>query len=387
MEKRLVFMQVTPVFPTFVKKWCLEELYDLGYETVVADFSPVVNRETDSYLTQARMKDIPELNIRYKRFFSWNQIEEFFGKNKEKSFFFTMFYNYYQVKNIFFLLKKYEIRHACLSGISSEFGVGDAECEVIPLADRLKYKHIKEAIYNRLLTKIIPRKKPDFIAIGSRKNEEYHCRMNQCKKGVKRIYAYSYDYENYLRASAYNNDNRAYCVFMDLYIPYHPDFVIEGSIKVNPKSYYRELNLIFDAIRKEYNLDVIIAAHPRADYLDKKECYPGCKIFYGESASLVKGAKLVLAQFSNSISYAVMGNKPVIIINNKSISRIRWFDEKCKKYAEVLKLKIVSSPEDIRGDLYEYNQDVYQKFMKERVTYNIQKSPCLWKIITDNICL
>lgn len=108
-----------------------------------------------------------------------------------------------------------------------------------------------------------------------------------------------------------------YCVFVDDYLPYHPDFGIGGSKTVNAAMYYSGLNEFFDKVESKFGTTVIIAAHPKAVY--DPSPFEGRKVLMNETNALVKDALVVFAHASTAVSFAVFHKKPLCLIFNDEI--------------------------------------------------------------------
>jgi hypothetical protein len=112
--------------------------------------------------------------------------------------------------------------------------------------------------------------------------------------------------------------NDDYLVFIDQYIPYHPDFVSRGiDLKFTPKEYYEELNNALDFISKKTGLKVQIAAHPRR-VGEEDYNFP---LNRNATANLVKHSKLVLAHYSTAVNFAAIHRKPLAFLNSDLLNR------------------------------------------------------------------
>lgn len=382
-SRKYVFLQVTPVFDTFVKKWCIDELYSLGVECIICDLTQVVNPRLDAYLKQKRLESDKYVGIEVCKIKSYTELNEFFLQNCESRVFFTMFYNAYETRKIFSLIKETKVDYVCLTGVSSELGIDDTINDELSLIKKMRLQHIKAVLYNRLLRKVNTPHDPLFIVLSSRINENYQCWRNDCEN-VERVRLHSYDYENYLRTKPYAN-SESYVVFLDSNVPYHPDFVVDSSLKVDEKEYYKQLNEIFDEIERKLGLKVIIAAHPRADIEIETKMFDNRKIVLGDSAALIKGACLVLAHFSNSIAFGVMAHKPITLICNEELVKVEFFKNKCYKYSRALKLPIIHDGSSVDESLLIFDDSMYEKFLMERITYEEKDEPCFWKDIVLKI--
>jgi hypothetical protein len=137
---------------------------------------------------------------------------------------------------------------------------------------------------------------------------------------IVRINSSDYDqYQKILKDDGNHVNETSYCVFLDEYLPYHPDFKIMGLNTVLPEPYYKSLNQFFSRVESLYNVKVIVAGHPKAQYSINP--FDGRDICFFETAKLVRGASLVLAHMSTSVSFAVLFNKPVLFFFNNEIQR------------------------------------------------------------------
>ena len=59
-------------------------------------------------------------------------------------------------------------------------------------------------------------------------------------------------------------------------------------------SYYRNLEFFFKKFEEKYNLEIIVAAHPRSDYKTNNLLAKERKFFINQTPELVKNSKIVL---------------------------------------------------------------------------------------------
>jgi len=108
-------------------------------------------------------------------------------------------------------------------------------------------------------------------------------------------------------------------VFIDDYLPGHPDFVSQGARTLEPDRYYCALNGFFDRVEGALGVPVLIAAHPRAEY--RNNPFGGRRIVTGATPALVRRASLVLAHASTAIALAVISERPLCILTNDDVAR------------------------------------------------------------------
>lgn len=111
-----------------------------------------------------------------------------------------------------------------------------------------------------------------------------------------------------------------YCVFIDDYLPHHPDFCITGSPTVDAAKYYVALNRFFDRIEQRLGTAVVVAAHPRAVYAANP--FEGRLVVAGETNALVKNARIAFAHMSTAVSFAVLHRKKLCLIHSADIRRV-----------------------------------------------------------------
>jgi hypothetical protein len=103
-------------------------------------------------------------------------------------------------------------------------------------------------------------------------------------------------------------------VFLDDFLPFHPDFAMHGRTSVSPEPYYRQLCRFFDLAEKRWGLRFVIAAHPRSSYADHP--FGGREIVRGRTAELVRDADVVAAHGSTSVSFAIIYGKPICLLHS-----------------------------------------------------------------------
>ncbi|CAA7614380.1 hypothetical protein [Magnetospirillum sp. SS-4] len=137
-------------------------------------------------------------------------------------------------------------------------------------------------------------------------------RNNLVGPDTKVIATHSWDYDTLLRAvPSEAAADLPQAVYLDQYLPFHPDTIAMGYRAPDPALHYRQLEGLFRRIEAEYGLEVVIAAHPRADYGDKPFAYPGRRVLFGRTAELIAQSRLVLGYVSTALGIAAALNKPI----------------------------------------------------------------------------
>lgn len=195
------------------------------------------------------------------------------------------------------------------------------------------------------------------------------------------------DYDQYQKI---NSGNLApivsgrYAVFLDIYLPYHADAKVVGWSSVKPDAYYASLNQFFALLEKKYNIEIVIAAHPRADYRTLNP-FNGRRIFHGRTPELVKDADFVISHSSTSQSYAILNQKPIVFIyTNEMLSVYRYtymneiYDAARHLNAAIYNIDEISNSEQIT--IKAADPECYESYK-----YNYLTSPESEHVLTQEI--
>lgn len=114
-----------------------------------------------------------------------------------------------------------------------------------------------------------------------------------------------------------------YFLFLDEDLIYHTDFISRNEIVENEEIYYEELNSFFLYLKKIFNVEIIIAAHPRANINHTKNKFPKFKVYQNDTVNLVKYSKACITSASTSSNFAVIFHKPIIFITTNRMKKTR----------------------------------------------------------------
>jgi len=123
------------------------------------------------------------------------------------------------------------------------------------------------------------------------------------------------DYDHYMRvrqgkrlAPAGRN-----AVFLDINLPHQSDLLICGLPVVAATAYYHSLNRFFDLVESQFELKIVIAAHPKSDY--DESTFHGRTLYRDRTAELVRDTEFVITHTSTALSYAILNLKSVLFIH------------------------------------------------------------------------
>ncbi len=214
-------------------------------------------------------------------------------------------------------------------------------------------------------------------------------RNNLLGPSTRNIEAHCHDYDLFLREKAAITGERDQAVFLDQYVPFHADFRVLNAAPIDPETYYGNLRRVFDRIEGELGLQVVIAAHPRADYGDGDTYFGDRLVVKGRTAKLVGESRLVLAHNSVSIAFAVMFRKPILLLVTEAMYRRHVYQKHIfDGFSEELNvpLQFFDDPESVampRG--LEPDEDCYDRFLATYCRCPNAPEKTYWDIVLDAV--
>lgn len=248
------------------------------------------------------------------------------------------------------------------------------------VADKLKHYKLKYATEEIKGATLV-------LAGGAESINQYHYPMDE---NTEILWLHQLDYDNYLREVALPAREEDKAVLLDVCMLHHSDaLAMNVRYEVDWGVYYSNLNKLFDLVERDLGLKVEIAAHPRSAYNDQNNPFGKRPVRKFETARAVKEAKLVIADQSTAINYAVLFNKPVIfivsnemgdagdVINRNVRTLAAWLG---KDVINIDNIKTIDWNKELR-----INQDRYDKYKYSYI--KTPKSPMLpyWQIVADRL--
>lgn len=379
LDYSLVFLFDTPALQNDISKFRLDELKKHVDRIIVCDLSPVLNPSINKSVTAKRLdSDLFEVLIMHTK----EEIKNFISVHRKHYFYFPMFDDYYDVRFVYYLFSRFGILYGYVNNLNPD--VADKGIPKINFSlNNISIYRFKRAFYNRIIRKL-NRKNPArlYFYTNELSREHYFWRCN-CKKGItKECGVHSFDYDRFLAANIINKER--YAVYLDVYVPYHPDFIGHDT-GIDPERYYDNMNQIFNAIEKKYNCKVLIAAHPRANYKDKKYSFSQEKIIYGQTAELVKGAIFLIGSFSTTNQMAVMANKALVIVCEEESTKNEYCNSICVKQAEFFGCDIIRNKEEVERTNIIINDELYKDIRKKYICVDNATNADLWLKILKQV--
>jgi len=201
----------------------------------------------------------------------------------------------------------------------------------------------------------------------------------------------SFDFDSYrITSNCENLIKGRYCLFLDEYLPFHPDFELLGIKTVESEKYYNSLNKFFDKIENKFCIKVVIAAHPKADKYKTSNFFYEREVYFDRTAMLTKYSEFTIAHCSTSVSFSVLNNKPIWFLYSNPIQLImpNYF-RFILNFSEVLSGLIVNIDNYELSNLYipQINSNKYSNYKYNYLTSesseNRNSSDIFLEVITN----
>jgi hypothetical protein len=231
----------------------------------------------------------------------------------------------------------------------------------------IKFKEIIQHVLNKILLKyylIFGINPASIIILAGEKSEG--APTYPVNKTTKQLWAHMMDYDIYLQNNIQHNDScKNFGVFLDEYLPFHPDFYYQGiDFPISPKDYYPKICNFFESLEKRMNMKIVIAAHPKSDYDNLPDYFCGRTIIKGETARLVKESSFVIAHMSTSINFAVLYHKPILFITTDELQKMTSGKNITGLYIQVIASELGKMPINI-DRISEFNWDKEMEINEE----------------------
>jgi hypothetical protein len=224
----------------------------------------------------------------------------------------------------------------------------------------------------------------DLILAGGEKSLQFN-RRYPTGTNSEILWVHATDYDIYLKEKKVPSVERSIAVFLDEYLPFHPDIkILDVPFSIDSDRYYQLLNKFFDAVERKLGLKVVIAAHPRSRY--DGNYFAGRECVKGETARLVKNSRLVLAHGSDALNFANLFRKPVIFLSSRELDK-SYFGPVIRTMANWFGKKPVFIDEnEIDWDReLKISIDHYEKYRRAYIKTNHSEELPFWQIVANRL--
>lgn len=202
---------------------------------------------------------------------------------------------------------------------------------------------VLDALCHKIFIKILPDQTPDFALVSGNSWRAYP-RFSRAKKIIP---AHSFDYDRYLQLkSAPPLRGFDYAVYLDENITDHEDNVELGyTSPVTAKKFLSSFNRFLDAFERASGMPVLVAGYPTRRQESRHGMFGGREMIYGQTAELIRDAKVVFAHASTAISFAVVWRRSIIFLTSDEMTQ-SWYQPWIAAPCNILKSALVNIGND-----------------------------------------
>jgi hypothetical protein len=382
------------------QKFGFETLLEQNANLKVLDLSPLVSARNDKNAVFLAADYIKKIN-------SYAELEEEI-KNSEESAIYIDNINgingfQWQGREIFRLFKKHQVRYVVVevgalpifTALSTKTVLNKIKklFNLPKLLAYLKWRMGKMIVYYQW--KLLRRYQlPEKIYIGnSEMRHHYVSKYSLDSSNVISIHSFDYDrYLNYLRSGKeIFFPNEKVIVFLDQMLATHCDFGKSVSFSpVTAENYLPALNNFFDILERRLGMKVVIAASPRADYENKPSIFGSRRIVSGKTLEVVAESALVLAHTTTALSFAVLFDKPILMLTTKEMSAATGYANFLDNMAASLKLTPLCI--DDANEINKFNFEAYTQWPRNYDDYKYKyvmtentEDKLTWEILLETL--
>jgi hypothetical protein len=396
MIKNIIFLIESPFNKRDYKRFGSETLIKSGFDVEFWDFTPFINPIVFE-------KYIPPDSFTFdglKLFYSKNSAIEAIEKlSYQKTLIVTFLSFQIGTLEIYKALSSRNLVYGSIAcgALPSAFGLENKEKKLNYLISGLVLKLFRDpssltrSIFSRLSPKLFGVKPMNFLILGGEKS----VKRRPIAKNTNLIHGCTFDYDLYLQNERgdSNSDSqyKGNIVFLDEYLPFHPDFLQMGvATPCDPEQYYPKLVDFFQKLEHVLDSRVVIAAHPRSHYESHPDYFDGRDVVRGATQSLVKNSKCVITHGSTSVSFAVIYRKPILFATLNCIKNYSQYplSQTYNAIAHSLgkgQISLDSSENiDWQAEL-EVNQQAYKLYLDSYIKSPLAPEKTCWEIFAEYV--
>lgn len=220
------------------------------------------------------------------------------------------------------------------------------------------------------------------------KQSKYFKRKNQ---KIKIVEAHSFDYEKFY-TEPYKKNRQNKILFIDENIYDHQDYLYAGEKPPDgKKDYFKKIKILFEKLEKNFKLKVCVAEHPKSRYTNKQriDFFGNRECKKGKISTLIANSKVTLTHCSTAVSFAVLHEKPIILLTTDNLEKSAYKDI-IKKFAFILKAPLLNidkiHQENKAFKIPKVNKNAYHQYKRNYISCKPpHETKSLWEIIYQNI--
>jgi hypothetical protein len=383
--KRIVYFVESYFNARDYERFGIQTFIDNGYDVEVWDFTPFM--ASGSYLEKISPPDFE--CSQWILFQNKRDAIEAVSKLTQTCFVISLIHYAPESLRIHRLLSKKEIPY-CVDTMALP-AVDHAELDVSVRINRklrvLNCKVLLNTFFYRIPHKALGVRSADYVLA---RGEKYGTPGLVVNEKAEIIWAHSYDYDTCLKEADNNPEDESNTgVFIDEYLPFHPDYAYMGfQAPVTPEEYYPKLCRFFRYLEDDFGFEIVIAGHPRSRYEDHPDYYEKRPIYRGKTISLVKKSKFVIMHTSTAINFAVLYKKPVVFVTTDKYNE-GWTEDPTPDW---LAGYFGKTPHNLDYPLHfnlheelHVDEKVYNAYRNAYIKKDGTKNLFSWQILADRI--
>ena len=383
MINKIIFFITSPFNQRDYKRFGIEILQTNGFEVEVWDFTPFLKQEVWNRVV------VPD-PINWDKYISFSSLGD--AKSAASgitsdTFVVCMIGYSFGTFSVYKILSKNKLPYCVF--MANALPPPNNEKKMLDLLHRIgnaTFGQIIDNLFLRIPYKWLGVRPATIILAGGSASTHYKYPID---KKTETLWLHTLDYDIYLDELkvAVETDDKL-CVFLDEYVPFHPDYIHSGlSVPAISDEYYPNICKFFDFIENKYNVHVVIAAHPRSKYEEHPDYFGGRPVIRGKTVELVRKSKFIIAHSSTSINFAVLFHKPMIFITSNRLKE-SWMGPFIELMASMLGKKTIDVDNSLRIDWGEellVNKDAYLYYKHNYIKKNGTENLLFWQIFTNHI--
>jgi hypothetical protein len=230
--------------------------------------------------------------------------------------------------------------------------------------------------------------KPQIAILGT-KNDLIAYNYPIPKNGI--TYFHNENYEKIIHLTQ-NITKGNTLVFVDQYLPWHPDTLVFDKWKMNPETYYTKIAKFLIEIGTQLDLKPIIAAHPKTTENIIEPYVQGIPLIYGRTPDLIANAGLVVQHSSLTIEQAIIMEKPILlvmcdeILNSPIEQAVKLFASNLD--GKILNIETFSSQKSSSQQISDYiinHKNQYRNYIRKNLKEPNSEKISYWEFIAQTI--
>ena len=401
----LIFVFPYSITAWDAKRYGFEYLLQQNIHLIVLDLSPLVPSRSDagkSFLTKDYIIKIS----------SYSSLEQFVKRYSNSAIFIDCINGLaglrWKTRHIFKIFKRHNIRYFIVEIGSLPLVTSNHN---VPKLQRIFSKFKKALQVKKLMIFLLWKLGNIYADLSVKYRQSYqlphkifvgHTELLQpylARYGLDEscvIPIHSFDYDRYLehRAAellAPHALPKKYCVFIDQGLAFHSDFgKAIGFCPITADHYFPAMCEFFDIVEKKLHLEVIIASNPRVNYSDKPNIFGKRKLIPNITMELVAHSQFVLAHNSTAVNFAVLYNKPLLLIETSEMRKAFGFSQLIHNMAYALGVQVACIDDQqslAHLDLSNYQQwpKHYQPYLHRYIKSEGIPDKKTWEFVLDEI--